>query len=279
MFKSILVALDESKSSQCAKELGIQLAKTNKASLTGIGVVDEPWIAAPEAIPLGGAAFKVQLDEQFLKEAKRRIHKLEKAFEEESKKNGIDASIIDATGIPAYEIEEFVTEFDILIIGKDANFHFTNIEEAGISIRKLIKDNPRPVILTSETLPYEKSNNVLITYDGTLASSRALHMALLINVFKGKKVHLINVNTDEHAARDLVNTAAKLCKNHGIDVQTHPVVTHDSPAKVILQSIEDLKASLVVMGAYGHSGFISLFRGSCTKELIKSANTPLFIYH
>jgi len=66
MIKSILVILDDSKSSESAKELSVNLAKSYKASLTGIGVLDAPWITTPEAIPLGGVAFKVDLDEQLL---------------------------------------------------------------------------------------------------------------------------------------------------------------------------------------------------------------------
>lgn len=279
MLKSILVALDESKSSDSAKKFGIQFAKSYKASLTGIGILDEPWIAAPEAIPLGGAAFKVQLDEQFLKEAKTRIHKLEKAFVKDAKSESISASIIDATGVPAYEIEEFITEFDLLVIGKDANFHFTTTAETGVSATQIIQDNPRPVILTDTSLPYPKSSSIIVTYDGTLASSRALHMAILMGIFKGKDVHIANVSSEEHKARDLVNTANKLFKNHGIKAQTHPIVSSESAAKVLLELMDELQPNLVVMGAFGRRGIAALFRGSFAKELIKHSKVPLFVYH
>lgn len=279
MIKSILVALDESKSSECARTFSFELAKSYKANLTGIGILDEPWIAAPEAIPLGGAAFKVQLDEQFLKEAKQRIRKLEKAFVEHAKKEKLSANIIDATGVPAYEIEAFITEHDLLMIGKDANFHFTATAETGVSITQLLHDNPRPVILTGDTVPYENSKNILVTYDGTFASSRALHMAILLGLFKGKKVHITNVNTEEEKATNLVNSAATLLKNHGIDCKTHPIASSESPGKAILELSDDLKPLMIVMGAFGHGGIAALFRGSCTKELLKESKVPLFVHH
>ncbi len=279
MIKSILVTLDDSHSSDSAKKLGILLANSYKTTLTGIGVLDEPWIAAPEAIPLGGAAFKVDLDEQLLEDAKHRIHKLEKEFTDDCKNHKIKCSIIDAIGVPAYEIEHFVTEYDLLIIGKDANFHFTMSEETAISIKQIMRDNPRPLIVTSPTLPNQESPHVLVTYDGTFASSRALHMALLLGVFKGKTVHIASVSSDEEEARDRVNTASRLCQSHGVKTHIHPIATSQKPAKALLELMDDLTPSLVIMGAFGHGGISSFFRGSCAKDLLKSTDIPLFIFH
>lgn len=279
MIKSILVTLDDSKSSESAKKLGTSLAISHKTFLTGIGVLDEPWIAAPEAIPLGGAAFKVELDEQLLEEAKHHIHKLEKEFTNYCKTNKIACSIIDATGVPAYEIEHFVTEYDLLIIGKDANFHFMATEDTSISIKQIIRDNPRPIIVTGPTLPNQSSHHVLVAYDGTFASSRALHMALLIGIFKGKTVHIASVSSDEEEARDRVTSAQKLCQNHGIQAHIHPIASSQKPAKALIDLMEDIKPSLVVMGAFGHGGISYFFRGSCAKALLKSTDIPLFIYH
>jgi nucleotide-binding universal stress UspA family protein len=279
VIKSILVALDDSESSESAKKLAIHLAKSHKASLSGIGVLDEPWIAAPEAIPLGGAAFKVELDAQLLQDAKHRVHKIEKDFANECKDQKVACSIIDASGVPAYEIEHFITEYDVLVIGKDANFHFTPTEATTVSVKQLLRDNPRPVIVTGSKLPNQDSSHVLVAYDGTFASSRALHMALLIGIFEGKTVHLASVSGDEDEARDLINTAAKLCQNYGIKPFLHPISTSQRPSSALLDLMEDLKPSLIVLGAFGHGGISYLFMGSCAKDLLKSTNIPLFIFH
>lgn len=279
MIKSILVALDDSRSNESAKKLSVLLTNSHKASLTGIGVLDEPWIAAPEAIPLGGVAFKVDLDAQFLEDAKHHIHKIEREFTKYCKSHNIDCTIVDATGVPAYEIEHFVTEYDLLIIGKDANFHFTATEDTSISIKQIIRDNPRPLIVTGGTLPNQDSPHILVAYDGTFASSRALHLALLLNIFKGKTVHVVSISSNEEEARCRVTSALKLCQNYGVRAHIHPIGTSQKPSKVLLELMDDLKPSLVVMGAFGHRGISSFFRGSCAKDLLKSTDIPLFIYH
>ncbi len=279
MIKNILVTLDDSESSESAKKIGIELALSHKAALTGIGVLDEPWIAAPEAIPLGGAAFKVELDEQLLENAKHRVHKLEKKFSDLCKTQKISCSIIDATGVPAYEIEHFLTEYDLLIIGKDANFHFTPTEETTISVKQIMRDNPRPIIVTGPTLSHQNSPHILVAFDGTLASSRALHMAILLSIFKGKTVHIASVSSDENEARDRANAAAKLCQNHDVKAHIHPIISFQKPVKSILELIEDLKPSLIVMGAFGQGGVSYFFMGSFLKDLLKSTDVPLFVYH
>jgi nucleotide-binding universal stress UspA family protein len=279
MIKSILVTLDDSDSSKSAKKLGVALAKVHKALLTGIGILDEPWIAAPEAIPLGGVAFKVDLDVQLLQEATHRIHKLEKKFMDYCKSQHITCSIIDATGVPSYEIEHFATAYDMLIIGKDANFHFMLTPETTVSVKQLLTDNPRPVIVTGPHLPFQDSLDVLVAFDGTFASSRALHMAILIGILKGKTVHIASVSSDEEEARDRVNTAAKLCENHGIKPHLHPIARSQKPADALLELISDLHPSLIVMGAFGHSGIRSFFTGSCSKNMLKSTDIPIFVFH
>ena len=279
MIKSILVTLDDSESSVSAKKFGVLLAKTHNASVTGIGILDQPWIAAPEAIPLGGAAFKVELDEKLLHDAKKRIHKIEKDFTAYCQEQKVTSSIIDATGVPAYEIEFFATAHDLLIIGKDANFHFTNVEETGIAVKQLIRANPRPVIVTGPEIPNEKSNDVIVAFDGTFASSRALHMAILVGILKGKTVHIAHVNSEEKAAKEIIDIAIKLCANHGIKAVGHPLITSEKPAAAILKLKEEIKPFLIVLGAFGHAGITYLFMGSCAKELIKTTSVPLFLYH
>lgn len=279
MINSILVALDDSESSASAKTLSVHLAKSHKAAITGIGILDEPWIAAPEAIPLGGAAFKVELDEQLLHDAKRRVHKLEKNFATYCKNETVACSIIDATGVPAYEIEYFLTEYDILVIGKDADFHFSPTHETAVSVRQLLKDNPRPVIVTGKTLPNQHSSHILVAFDGTFASSKALHMALLTGMFKGNTVHIASISSDEETAKDQVTAAAKLCQHHNVNAHLHPIASTEKPSKLLLNLAEDIKPSLIVMGAYGHGGIAYLLTGSCAKNLLNSTDIPLFFYH
>lgn len=279
MVKSLLVILDESESSESAKTLGVSLAKAHKASLSGIGILDTPWMTAPEAIPLGGAAFKVDLDEKILESAKHRVHTIEQKFMDYCKSQKISSSIIDTEGIPSEEIEHFSTEFDVLVIGKDANFHFSPTHDTTSSVKQLLKDSPRPIFVTSPQLPNQDNSLVLVAFDGTFASSRTLHIAILLGILERKTIHIASVNEDEEKSRHWINAAVKICQLHGLTTHIHPIVSTQKPSTVLLKLMEDLNPSLIVMGAYGHGGIRAFFMGSCAKELLQATEIPFFVYH
>lgn len=279
MIKKILVILDKSSSSKSANKLGIELAHTNKANLTGIGILDKPWIESPEAVPLGGAAYKVSLDAQMIQKTREYLHRLEKDFMNECNEQDASCSIIDTSGVPIDEIGNFATPHDLLIIGKDANFHFDPSEDSTVNVRELIKKHPRPTIVTSEKLPHQDSSNVLLAYDGTFASSRSIHMAILLGLLKGKTAHITTISSEKKEAENLVDQIEELCKSHAIKTHVHPIVSDNKPSLEILNLIKSLKPSLLVMGAYGHRGISYYFRGSCIEELVDSAKVPLFVYH
>lgn len=279
MIKSIFVVLDDSRSSISAKKLGIQLTQTYRASLTGIGILDKLWLETPEATPLGGTAYKIALEAQLILKARELIYKMEKAFMDQCKDNEIACSIIDAMGVPVDEIGTFSTEHDIMVVGKEANFRFIPTQETSLSVQEFLKDNPRPLILTSKKLPNQDSSNILVAYDGTFASSRAAHMAILLGLLKNKTIHIANVSSDKKEARDLVNRVASLCKNHGLKAHVHPIESSKKPSVELLDLMQRVKPSLLVTGAYGHRGFTYFFKGSCIQELLKSAEVPIFVYH
>jgi nucleotide-binding universal stress UspA family protein len=48
---------------------------------------------------------------------------------------------------------------------------------------------------------------------------------------------------------------------------------------VILEQEQQLKASLLVMGAYGRSTLREFFGGSVTRTMLRESPVPLFFYH
>jgi nucleotide-binding universal stress UspA family protein len=279
MIKNILVALDASPGSISAQTLAIQLAETHKAALTGIGIVDEPWINSPEAIPLGGMAFVVERDEQLLIETKKHVLELEESFINSCKTKGLPHSIIDVMGVPADEIERCLVEYDLLVIGKDASFHFNNPTPPTSSVRQLIKDNPRPLIVTGKALPNQDKPNVLVTFDGTFSASRSLHMALLTGFLRKKTVHIVSVGPNEILLKEQIKAAAKLCQEHGVHPHLHPRVSENEASKILLEEIEKIHPSLLVLGAYSHGELNHFFWGSCAEELLQATDTPTFFFH
>lgn len=277
MIRSILLALDESEASSIAQKFALTLAKKLNAHIAGIGVLDEPWITAPEAVPLGAAAFKVEMDNQLLEDAKTRIHALETGFKRAASELGNNYHIIDTEGFPAEEIEKAIVAHDVLILGRDANFHFFPLRGMAVSVEQLLKDSPRPIILTSDE--ETEGEAIVFAYDGSLAAARAIHMAILLNMHRDKKVHIVSINADAKTARNKAARIHALCERHNIQSTIHAIESSEKPGTVLTDLADQLDASMIVLGAYGHSGIAAFFKGSAMKDLINSTKVPLFLYH
>jgi nucleotide-binding universal stress UspA family protein len=123
---------------------------------------------------------------------------------------------------------------------------------------------------------------ILIAYDGSPASSRAVHVFALLGLAKGRVVHVLT--QDDESRAQAVTTAQKACallSLHGA-VKTHAIGLGDAeagrPAETILGTATALQPDLVVMGAYGRRGIQEIF-GSCTRQVLDASTTPLFLYH
>jgi nucleotide-binding universal stress UspA family protein len=124
MIKRILVAIGEKPASRVAQDLAIAIAKRRGAALTGLGVVDRPWATAPQAVPIGGSAYKVHRGQVVLEELRHEVEAILRAFSEACRNAGVPAATVEAEDLPAKAIESEAEGCDLIVIGKDTNFHF-----------------------------------------------------------------------------------------------------------------------------------------------------------
>ena len=144
-------------------------------------------------------------------------------------------------------------------------------------VKQLLKDNPRPVILTGTADDVGK--DIVIAYDGSLASSRTIHMAILLDLFKFCTPHIITVASTKPEAKQVMKLAVQLFERHSLKPELHPVGSTGRPSGEILTLADKLDTSMIVMGSYGHRGIQSLFLGSCTNDLLKNTRYPFFMSH
>ena len=67
---------------------------------------------------------------------------------------------------------------------------------------------------------------------------------------------------------------------HGIHAQGIVVAAGTrTPAEALLARAKELKADLMVMGAYGHSRFREMLLGGVTNHMLEKADIPLLMSH
>lgn len=288
MLRSILIALDGSPSSLQAAGLGLELARRHKAHVDGLGIVNSAWIQRPEAVPIGGMAYKTTLDMHELKGASERIEAVLEDFRKEAGRMGVSSfDIRQVDGSPLEVIEVEAASHDLLVVGRHSMFDVDGeICELPLCVDRIIRGEPRPVLLVPDDAPGSGQGSaqapILVAFDGSPASSRTVHMFALLSLAAGRAVHVVTL--DRSSARRAEETAARACtllRRHGA-AETHAIGLGDreagTPAETILGTAKALRPDMIVMGAYGHRGIQEIF-GSCTRKVLNACPTALFLHH
>jgi nucleotide-binding universal stress UspA family protein len=277
MLKRILVLMGESPSSEAAREYGFRLARATGARLAGLAGVDLEFIEASEPVPLGAMAFKVMSDRQLLEKAEETRDRLRERFREECAKRDVEFEWLSFAGDPATTLLLAAETHDILITGHDTTFHGRTRQTLSGMIERLLLESPRPVIVCPDALP--ASNRVLVAYDGSLPSMRAIQMFVLLRIAEGQGVQVVSIDPDQEIAARRCSAAATYMRAHGYDVSVVPVVSRAHPAEILNVEVADRDIGTLVMGAYGHRGFREALFGSTTRRLVDAPRCAEFLYH
>lgn len=277
MLKSILVGLDGSAHAQSAMELGFQWARRFNALLVGIGIVDAPEICKPEAVPIGGGYYKEHADEVRLQRARRQVEHFLESFALRCMDAGVTAKLLEDEGLPFQQILLEAQRFDIILLGQKTHFQFGARESPDETLKKVLRQAPRPVVVVPEEL--NDDDSIVIAYDGSLQAARTLLAFEATGLAEDQKVHLVSVAPQFADASRHVERAAEFFRWHDIGVKVHALASSAPPVEVIMEQVEKLKASLVVMGCYGQPALREFFLGSVTRTMLQQSKVPLFLYH
>jgi len=287
MIRSALLALDTTEASAVALEKAIGFCQYFSARaddsespihLTGIGVVDRSDIKRPKAVPVGATGFKIERDKALLADARRKVETLLDNFQARCREAAIPCSTAPCEGSPYEQIERVAHQHDVIFIGRDTNFHFETRDRSTDTLKRLLRDHPRPLIVTPPEDTGKRS--IVIAYDGSLQGSRALHLWALLGLRRVEtEIHVISVNRRESEAQQLCDEAMELLSHHEIPATAHPIASSQRAVSVLLERIPELEPRMIVMGAFGAGGFREHFFGTATKWMIKNCPYPMFLHH
>ncbi len=278
MLKSILIGLDGTRCSAKAVELAVRWAHRTEATLVGLAVVDEPAIRGGAMVPLGGDSYKEHSEEVRLQRAHQQATHFLDTFTQTCVNAGVTSKPLEAVGDPHEQILLQAQRYDVILLGRQTAFKFATQEEPCDTLVHVIKHSPRPVVVVPEQLGPE-NGNVVVAWDGSREAALTLQAFVCTGMAIGRTLHLVSIAEEHAVAETRVQRAADYLGWHQIPNQVHVVATEDNTAAVILKQIQALNASLLVMGAFGHSALREFFLGSVTRTLLDRAPIPLFVMH
>jgi nucleotide-binding universal stress UspA family protein len=284
MLRSILVGLDGSDYSKSAIDVGIYLARKTGALLVGLGVVDEPTIRDFEPRLIGGGVPYAEpvLYRERIASARHEVERFLAQFTLRCAEAGVAAKVLEDVGMPYEQIELQAQRYDLILLGQQTRFHFETQEGYDDTVRRVLKDSPRPVITVPARLeirPDEPGNTVLVAYDGSLQSARALNAFHATGLAGVLPITIVSVHPEHGAAARAAERAVDYLRLHEIKAEAQPIALNESPARAIQALARELKSVLIVMGAYGQPVLKEFFLGSVTRTLLAESRIPLFLYH
>lgn len=132
------------------------------------------------------------------------------------------------------------------------------------------------LVIPSDCSDISHDAPAMIAWDGGIEAANALKASL--GLMKGRPVHVVTVaeKGDGFPSTDAVNYLSR----HDVHAELHSVERNGlSIEETLEKAAHDVKAGLVVMGAYGHSRLRETLFGGVTRYFIDSARLPLLLAH
>jgi nucleotide-binding universal stress UspA family protein len=279
MVHEILICLEGSPSGSRAVDVAITLAGELDAAIVGLAIVDEPDIRAAAATPIGGASYKAQRDEALVDDARERAKQWLDDFTLRCRAAEVLGLGMEVTGSPAATILREARRRDITILGRQANFRFETEDSDWQTRDAVLRGAGKPVVIVPESRADDAGPAVLVAYDGTPASVRALASFAGSGLARDRQVHVLSVGDEGTTAWELAEKGVARLGELGVAAQSHHVVSLQSTAEAILDVRQKLGAGMIVQGAYAHSRFKRMLWGSVTRDMLSQTVVPVFVHY
>lgn len=275
--RRILVPLDPSGFAEAAMRQAGRLARRHGAQVEGLVVLDTPGIRSDIApVEMVGWPLVYDYVKRAMEDAEGEMTRLKEKFATFCDEHRVSHAEAEMEGVPADLILRVASLFDLIVIGLRTYFHFETRKGPGESLDRILDRTVTPVLAVPEEGP-DELRRVLVAYDGSFASSRALRDCVAVLRGADIELTLFCSDPDESQAGELARHAAAYLRAH--DFRSFAVVTTREPAMEVVNRDFLDKTDLIVAGIHARRFLKDAFVGSFTNQLIRQGRTALLLSH
>lgn len=273
----IIVYVDGAETTKPRIEFAAALAKDHGAHLIGVGF-------APTALlPLYGVDAGFADMSEVLQSVKSQGETALHACESHCEAQGVSIEIRLMQGVS----DEFPRDFaccarhvDITVLGQPR--HGDPLIGQYALVERCLFASGRPVIIVpAAPAAMVRPATVVVAWDGSPQAARACNDALIFLKQADRVVLLVGVPAEpgEDGEPHVEDMVAHL-KRHGVASEVVRLkLGGDDTGKLLLGKTRELKADMVVMGAFHHSKWRQFILGGVTLTMLEEATIPLFMAH
>lgn len=271
--KSILLHLTNDDRLNVRLDVALNLAAEYDAHINAL------YVVTPATPP---TSFMGYIPPEFVERTRgienENAHATSKKLKEAAEKRNVSVTVLKEEGYAVDILNKHAQAADIVIIGqvdpeddKTAQYQYLADE--------MVVGCSCPIL----AVPYagkfdEFGTHILVGWNNTREAARALKGAMPF-MKKANKVTLLSINPTEDQTYEN-DAALQHLKRHGVNAELK--VGHWKNVDVgnaLLDSLVDLNADMLVMGAYGHSRIREMILGGATKEILGHMTAPVLFSH
>ena len=141
----------------------------------------------------------------------------------------------------------------------------------GGQVEAVVRALERPILTVTDR--FQAPRRVLMAFDGSRITRQGVEMLAQSPLLRGLGIELVMAGAAQ--ASDPLDTAAARLQASGMEASGR--VVPGEAAQVIPQALKETGADWLIMGAYTHSPWRSLLRGSHTRELLQACRVPALL--
>jgi nucleotide-binding universal stress UspA family protein len=196
-------------------------------------------------------------------------------FDARCRLEGVGCTVLEDVGRPDEQIVREAQSCDVVILGREENFHFETEERDDETLGRVLRTSPRPVVVVPDAPA--SGSGVLVAYGGGREVARTLQSFTLLGVADGEMLDVVAIHPDREEVERRLRPAGEYLTAHGLPHRLRPVVSEAPAADVILDEVRRLAPRLVVMGAHAHHPLRELFVTSVARAVLSATPVPVFV--
>jgi len=279
--KSILAPLTGAKPEKSVLNTALSIARRFDAHIDVLHIKSDPR----DAIPYLGEGVSGSMIEEIMQRADTEIAEIqEKAHQAfDSWRTGADLPLAQSPTDEAscsWQIVTGVADQTTAVGGRYCDLvvvpGFDDSAENELQFEATVMECGRALVLAPPKSPDSLGERIVIAWDGSAESARAVSAALPFLV-AAESVTVLTVSESDKTGVDL-DALARYLSWHGVQANTKTVDPGEqSVGEAIISATGD--ADLLVMGAYSHSRLREFVFGGATRHIMETAELPVLMAH
>jgi nucleotide-binding universal stress UspA family protein len=281
--KELLVQLNQAEGVDRRLQLAMNLTSRHSCHLTALFINEwnrmQSAARATAEMGLVTAVALDRLDHAVYADIDRVASRLRSALQRFHNTRGLGTEWRQVRGFCDTAVRRFSPLADLCILGHEGLDNRPCADWAFCESMLLALGTP-VLYIPKATAATTLGSRILVAWDGSRAAARALNDALPL-IDKSDHTLILNVDSGQHGqTTSMLEGLAERLKRHCpsadfAQVQASPQFIAD----VLQESARELRADLIVSGAYGHSRLKERIFGGVTRRLLERTRFPLLMSH